>query len=75
MNAAPLLWRSYEELTEELMRRFGTASGIATLRLARNVLMSGRATENRIDVLWEFEPAPVRLVRLCCSSAAPTHGG
>ncbi len=46
------------------MRRLGAASGIATLRLARNVLMSGRATENRIDVLWEFEPAPGRLVRL-----------
>jgi hypothetical protein len=46
------------------MRRLGAASGITTLRLARNVLMSGRATENRIDVLWEFEPAPGRLVRL-----------
>jgi Restriction endonuclease len=63
-NAAPPPWRSYEELTEELVQRLGAANGVTTLRLERDVLMSGRATMNRIDVLWDLECAPGRLVRL-----------
>jgi hypothetical protein len=30
---APLEWRSYEQLTEELVGRLGSAHGITTLRL------------------------------------------
>jgi len=51
----PPEWRSYQELTEELMRRLGAADGITTLRLEREVPMSGRATDNCIDVLWEVQ--------------------
>lgn len=46
------------------MRRLGTASGIATLRLERDISLSGSATANRIDVLWEFEQASGQLTRL-----------
>jgi hypothetical protein len=63
-GAPPPEWRSYEEVTEELMRRIGAADGIATLRLERDVLMAGRATENQIDVLWEFREASGLVVRL-----------
>ncbi len=55
-------WRSYEELAEDLMRRLGAANGTTTLRLERDVLLSGRATENRIDVLWEFQQASGQLM-------------
>jgi len=64
MSAPPPEWRSYEEVTEELMRRIGAADRIATLRLERDVLMAGRATENQIDVLWEFQEESGRVVRL-----------
>jgi len=57
-------WRSYEELAEDLMRRLGAANSITTLRLERDVLLSGRATANRIDVLWEFQQASGQLMRL-----------
>lgn len=73
MNATtPPEWRSYEELTEELVRRLGTAHAITTLRLERDVLLRGRATDNRIDVLWEFQRAsgqPVRILFECRSYA------
>lgn len=48
-------WRSYEEVTEELVGRLSTVSGLTTLRLERDVPVSGRANDNQIDVLWEFE--------------------
>jgi hypothetical protein len=57
-------WGSYEDLTHELMRRIGAADGISTLRLERNVTLSGRASANQIDVLWEFRDQSDRLVRL-----------
>jgi hypothetical protein len=63
-DTAPPPWRSYEELTEALMQRLGAANGITTLRLERDVLLSGHATDNRVDVLWEFKPAPGRVVQL-----------
>ena len=64
MNApAPPAWRSYEELTEELAARLATANDIMTVRLERDVLLSGRATDNRIDVLWEYQSAAGPLVR------------
>jgi hypothetical protein len=73
MNATtPPEWRSYEEVTADLVRRLGSANGITTLRLERDVLLSGRATDNRIDVLWEFQRAssqPVRVLFECRSYA------
>jgi hypothetical protein len=48
-------WRSYEEVTEELVGRLGAVSGLTTLRLERDVPVSGRANDNQIDVLWEFQ--------------------
>jgi hypothetical protein len=63
-DTAPPPWRSYEELTEELVQRLGAENGITTLRLERDVLLRGHATDNCIDVLWEFEPASGRVVRL-----------
>ncbi len=57
-------WGSYEELTEHLMRRIGDADAISTLRLERKVTLPGRATENEIDVVWEFRDRDGRLVRL-----------
>jgi hypothetical protein len=57
-------WGSYEELTQELMGRVGAADGVSTVRLERNVPLTGRATENKIDVLWEFRDDADRLVRL-----------
>jgi hypothetical protein len=57
-------WRSYEKLTEHLMRRIGDADTIATLRLERKVTLPGHATENEIDVVWEFRDRDNRLVRL-----------
>lgn len=63
-DTAPPQWRTYEELTEELVRRLGSASDVTTLRLERDVLLRGRATNNRIDVLWEFRRASGELVRL-----------
>jgi hypothetical protein len=61
---APLEWRSYEQLTEELVGPLGSAHGITTLRLERDVLLRGHATHNRIDVLWEFRLASSQLVRI-----------
>jgi hypothetical protein len=63
-DTAPPEWRSYEELTQELVGRLGSAHGITTVRLERDVLLRGRATENRIDVLWEFQRASSQLVRI-----------
>jgi Restriction endonuclease len=60
----PPEWRSYEELTEELVGWLGRAHGITTVRLERDVLLRGRATENRIDVLWEFRRPASQLVRI-----------
>lgn len=57
-------WRSYEELTEELVGQLGDVSGITTLRLERDVPVSGRANDNQIDVLWEFQRASGERVRL-----------
>lgn len=57
-------WQSYEELTAELVRRIGAADELRTLRLQRDVLMPGRATGNRIDVVWEFEQGSGRMLRL-----------
>jgi hypothetical protein len=57
-------WRSYEELTEDLIRRIGAVDGISTVRLERKVPLTGRATGNEIDVLWEFRDKADRLVRL-----------
>lgn len=57
-------WDSYEQLTEDLMRRIGAVDGIETLRLQRDVVLVGLATENQIDVVWEFKAASGRLVRL-----------
>lgn len=54
-NRASPQWRSYEEVTEELVRRLGAVSGLTTLRLERDVPVSGRANDNQIDVLWEFQ--------------------
>lgn len=61
---APLEWRSYEQLTEELVGRLRSAQEITTLRLERDVLLRGHATDNRIDVLWEFQRASSQLVRI-----------
>ena len=63
-DTSPPEWGSYQELTEELMRRLGAATGITTLRLEREVPLSGRANPNRIDVLWEVEGASGERVRL-----------
>ena len=62
---APTLpeWRTSEELTEELAGRLAAANAITTVRLERDVLLSGQATGNRIDVLWEFQSASGHLVR------------
>jgi hypothetical protein len=60
----PPEWRSYEELTEQLIQRIGAADGIATRRLERDALMAGRANPNQIDVVWEFEDASGQAVRL-----------
>src|SRR5258708_3840244 len=57
-------WGGYEDLTQELMRRIGAADGISTLQLDRDVTLPGRATENQIDVLWEFRDQTDRLVRM-----------
>lgn len=61
---SPPEWRSYEEVTEELIGRLGAANGVTTLGLKRDVLLGGRATHNRIDVLWEFERASGQRVRV-----------
>lgn len=63
-GTTPPEWRSYQELTEELMRRLGDADGITTLRLERDVPVSGRANDNCIDVLWEVEGTSGERVRL-----------
>src|ERR1017187_2762017 len=63
-GTTPPEWRSYQELTEELMRRLGAADGITTLRLEREVPVSGRANDNCIDVLWEVEGVSGERVRL-----------
>jgi Restriction endonuclease len=57
-------WGSYEELTEELMQQIGAADGIETVRLQRDVTLSGLATENQIDVIWEFNAKSGSFVRL-----------
>jgi Restriction endonuclease len=61
---APPEWRSYEELTEGLVRRLGAAHEMTTLRLERDVPVRGRATDNWIDALWEFRRASGQLVRV-----------
>lgn len=63
-DTTPPEWRSYQELTEHLMRRLGAVTGITTLRLEREVPLRGRANDNGIDVLWEFERASGERVRL-----------
>jgi restriction endonuclease len=63
-GTTPPEWRSYQELTEELMRRLGATDGITTLRLEREVPVSGRANDNCIDVLWEVEGVSGERVRL-----------
>ena len=57
-------WSSYEDLTQELMGRVGAADGVSTVRLERNVPLKGHATENKIDVLWEFRDQADHLIRL-----------
>lgn len=57
-------WRSYEEVTEELVGRLGAVSGLTTVRLERDVPVRGRANDNQVDVLWEFERASGERVRL-----------
>lgn len=63
-NAASPQWRSYEEVTEELVGRLSAVSAVTTLRLERDVPVSGRANDNRIDVLWELQRASGERVRL-----------
>jgi Restriction endonuclease len=63
-GTTPPEWRSYQEFTEELMRRLGAADGVTTLRLERDVPVSGRANDNCIDVLWEVEGVSGERVRL-----------
>lgn len=63
-DAASPQWRSYEEVTEELVGRLGAVSGLTTLRLERDVPVSGRANDNQIDVLWEFQRESGERVRL-----------
>jgi hypothetical protein len=60
----PPEWRSYQELTEELMQRLGAADGTTTVRLEPEVPVSGRANDNCIDVLWEVQGSSGELVRL-----------
>lgn len=54
-DTAPPQWRSYEEVTEDLVGRLGDVGGLTTLRLERDVPVSGRANDNQIDVLWEVQ--------------------
>jgi Restriction endonuclease len=57
-------WGSYEQLTEGLMRQIGAVDRIETVRLERDVVLAGLATENQIDVVWEFKSESGQLVRL-----------
>jgi hypothetical protein len=57
-------WGSYEELAQELMQVVAASDGSSTLRLERNVTVTAWATQNQIDVLWEFRDRSDRLVRL-----------
>ncbi|MCT1607674.1 hypothetical protein M3B43_10165 [Nesterenkonia massiliensis] len=67
-------WDNYEELTRELIDRLARTRGVQTTRLQRNVVMSGKATSNQIDVLWEFIDSnghPARMVFECRSHSSP----
>ncbi len=59
-------------MTEALVGRLGTANGLTIVRLERDVLLSGRVTGNRVDVLWELQrPSGERVrVLLECRSYA-----
>ena len=63
-DAASPQWRTYEKLTGELVGRLAALSGITALRLERDVPVSGRANDNCIDVLWEFQRPSGERVRL-----------
>jgi hypothetical protein len=55
----------YEDLTKSVVDALSRIPGIQTARLERDVLLSGRATQHQIDVLWEIAGPPYRVIFEC----------
>lgn len=63
-------WVEYEVLTGLLVQRLAADAGIETLRVDRDVALPGRASNNRIDVVWDLVDEmgePARVVFECRS--------
>lgn len=46
---------AYEALARDLVGRLGVLRGLTSVRLERNVVIHGKATHHRIDVIWQFK--------------------
>ena len=63
-DATPPGWDDYEKLTHELLGRLASVADIVMTRLERDVTLQGKATENRIDIVWEFADSTGELIRV-----------